>query len=375
MKKPTWIIIALFLGLNSPLYGQKPEIIVSPIVMEYDSVYYAHQAQAWKKEIDQHPENEEAWENYYNAIRYQYNWYRNPNQPEKEQEVLRQMQNAIPDSFIYNILFYIQEHNMKNAEYMRKAMAMRPADLRFYPDYIVFLLYAGSEEELRTHCKTWYDSGTYSENLLSYSYNEMANTPKNSVIFSDGDATIYPKLLLKYGKGIFSDKTIVGAPLLVLPEYRKKLCKELNIPELTECENSDDFIRHIVRHTNRPIYLSMSMAARTSLKDLFYSEGLLMKYSEEPYDNMAVTKYNFEQVYLKDYLYIHFSPEPYETSAQWLNLNYIFCLRPLLQFYKDSKDPENFKQLYQLMETILRHSTAKGPRKEHALKTFQEFSQ
>ena len=48
---------------------QKVELenIVSPTKVEYDSVWYARQAEGWAKEIKKNPKNEYAWRNYYLA--------------------------------------------------------------------------------------------------------------------------------------------------------------------------------------------------------------------------------------------------------------------------------------------------------------------
>lgn len=360
--------------------AQKPEEIVSPIVMEYDSLYYATQAQAWKKEIQKNPQNEKAWENYYKASKYQYTWYfvKKP-QWDKLDEILKEMKEAIPGTFFYNLMQYMEQFNPDHKSYMRKALAMRPDDLRYYPDYVAFLIHSGDEEELRKYCKKWYESGSYSANLLSYNYNEMAGTEPEAIIFSNGDASVYPKFLLQYGKGLFSDKKVICMSFLSFREYTRKLTQELQIPDFTpetgETSQSgliDAFIRHVIRHSKRPVYRSMN-AGGTSLKNQFYSEGLIMKYAERPYDNLAVTKQNFEKVFLKDYLKVGFVPETYETSAQMLNLSYIPCLHSLLRFYKDSGDQVHFQELYQLMNTILTQCTIKGERWENARKIFQEF--
>lgn len=55
----------------------------------------------------------------------------------------------------------------------------------------------------------------------------------------------------------------------------------------------------------RPVYISQYSASRqdvVEMKDFLYSEGLVFRYSLKPYDNMAILRRNYEQVYLLDYL-------------------------------------------------------------------------
>ena len=51
-----------------------------------------------------------------------------------------------------------------------------------------------------------------------------------------------------------------------------------------------------------------------------------------------------------------FVPETYEASAYRLNLNYIPCLKSLLDWYKEEGDKERYRELYGMMMTILRRT-------------------
>lgn len=382
MKKALLVSSFTLFFFSMVLQAQKPEEIISPIRIEYDSLYYARQAQVWKEEIQKNNQNEEAWENYYKASKYQLTWYRNssPDGWEKLNTIVKEMGDAVPNSFFYTVLQYERNISLEKEPDMRRAMAMRPDDLKYFPEYVAFLMHSGSEEELRKYCRKWYESGVYSANLLSYGYNELASTEPGAILFTNGDAVVYSKYLLQYGKEIFTDRKTICLSFLSLPYYVEKLIKELNLPDFMEeyrntppQEQAAAFVKHVVRHSKRPVYVSM-VAGGTALKDSLYSEGVVMKYADAPYDNLAVTKHNFENVYLKDYLKVSFVPETYKMSAQQLNLSYVHCLHSLLRFYKDSGDQAHFRELYQLMRTIVEQSEAETTSKEYAEKILQEFS-
>lgn len=54
-------------------------------------------------------------------------------------------------------------------------------------------------------------------------------------------------------------------------------------------------VDYIIRHTNRPVYFSITMdeLSRSVFKDCLHSEGLLMKYSPKSYDNLAIVRWEF----------------------------------------------------------------------------------
>ena len=75
-------------------------------------------------------------------------------------------------------------------------------------------------------------------------------------------------------------------------------------------------IRYIFEHSKRPVYLSarnLKLMFRKGIPDdlkaCLYNEGLTMRYSAKPYNNVAVKRRNVEQRYMMDYLVLQFHPE------------------------------------------------------------------
>ena len=73
-------------------------------------------------------------------------------------------------------------------------------------------------------------------------------------------------------------------------------------------------------------------------KNHLYNEGLLLRYSAKPYDNIAVTCRNIEERYSLDYLYLPFTPskdsEKYYSDATSCTYQTIVLLQGILPHYQ-----------------------------------------
>jgi hypothetical protein len=87
--------------------------------------------------------------------------------------------------------------------------------------------------------------------------------------------------------------------------------------------------------------------------DKLYSEGLVMRYSKNPYDNQAIKRRNYEELYLTDYLRESFLPESYPAEIDRYNFNYIPCFKSLLDHYRHSGNTARYKELRSLMMRIV----------------------
>lgn len=348
---------------------QKVELenIVSPTKVEYDSVWYARQAEGWAKEIKNNPKNENAWRNYYLASKYQLTWF-NPSPYSKDRStkdatnflegILINMEKNIPDSHVLNILRYFHDGKWdeKYKEGVMRAIAEGPDDLLFFPDYAAFMLRWDMEEELTKLCQKMYESGEYSPALLNYAYNELVGVEPGSILLTYGDVPTYSKLLIQKGKGLFPDVHVISTALLYFEDFRKSIFTKLGIPLdiAAEDRNGEGLIRHIVRHSKHPVYFSIASGIpKEDLTDSLYSEGLVMRYSAKPYDNISIKRRNYEKKYLLDYLQESFSPERYTTSADGLKLNYVVVFQSLLKHYREAGDEARLKELYQLLEKVI----------------------
>ena len=54
-----------------------PQKVETPVKVHHSAEWYKTQERLWKAEIDKNPKNEEAWKNYYCAVRYR-SWCAEP---------------------------------------------------------------------------------------------------------------------------------------------------------------------------------------------------------------------------------------------------------------------------------------------------------
>lgn len=368
MKRSIITAVVLALAVIS-IHAQKadatPQPIESFVKVKYGPGWYEKQAELWHDVALKDPSNDDAWINWFRATRYQMIMsvgFDNVDDS-KLAKIAQTVREERPDSYARYILdYYCTMWIYGPEEYednMAKAISMRPDNRILYPDYVVYLLKTGNQEQMGEILKRWYETGEYSYNLLNYAYNEMIGMQQNGIIFVNGDTPTYSKLLVKYGKDLFPDKTIICMSLLATPEYRTTVSKELGIKPIPEPDPktfdkwTDEAVMHIIRESKRPCYFSTVIPNLPSFQDKLYSEGLVYKYSDRKYDNLAVKQENYEKKYLLDYLYEQFTPETYEASAYKLNLNYIPCFKSLLEYYKESGNKQKYSELYGLMKRIV----------------------
>lgn len=355
-------------GDRTPADDNTPQPIITIVKQEHSPEWYARQATLWKAETERHPQDDNAWINYYHATRYSL-WDAGGQQDIDNfnrllDAIVDNVRQAHPESYAQYVLENVNRRMTSThppyEDHMEEAIRMRPDNIRLYPDYVAYLLTQGKNDLLYDILQRWYASGEYSPSLLGYAYNEMIGMDANGIIFVNGDVPTYSKLIVAQGKGLFPSITVVCISLLWDDTYRHTICRQLGIPEFeafgtTQTDPAaweEAFELHIIRYTGRPTYFS-SMMPVPSFSDRLYSEGLVYRYSEKPYDNLSMKKRNYELGYLTDYLYEPLYPETYGASATRLNLNYIPCLKSLLDHYKSTGDIPHYTQLYNLMKRIV----------------------
>lgn len=344
-----------------------PQKVESIVKVKHSVEWYKTQERLWKAEIDKNSKNEEAWGNYYQAVRYK-GWYEDVSDISQQLDaIMEDMGKAIPDTYTYYLMQYYHKGVVADAPNMRKAILMQPDNVESYPDYVSYLLQTGDEELMADILRRWYHSGTYSPGLLNYAYNELIGLAPNAVIFVKGDTPTFSKLILQYGKDIRPDVTIVNETFWIYTteEFRERIEKKLGLPSFAELvadgkykwsasweENRDELYRYLFDNATRPIYFSTTTEL-PKCTDKIYSEGLVMRYSKKRYDNLEAKRKNYEELYLTDYLYESFQPENYPASATPYNLNYIPCFKSLLDYYKQSGENSRYKKLRNLMLRIV----------------------
>ena len=353
------------------------EKIESPIVSEKDFVWYAEQKTAWQDVVRRHPQDETAWLNYYNAARYMA-WYHEEDSTARQ--VVGEMEAAIPDSYTFNYCAYRESTSGKGYgdadTYAEAALTRLPARMEFfdYDQWVCYLAMKGDEARMQPLAKRYFDSGIYSEDVLRYSYNELQGMDESGIFIGTGDVTIIPKWLIQEGMGQHRDKTIVCAPFLVVKEYREWLFGKLGIalPELREPACAEDYdanevtlINAIIGKYGCKVYFSpQNINGNNYWKEQLYNEGLLLKYSAKPYDNLSVKRRNVEERYLMEYLLVSFHPD--WTAGQRLSVNYAVMLADLLPYYA-KHDQRRYDWLMRLLVSAVHNTTMSDEKKQSYL--------
>lgn len=356
--------------------------IESPIVSEKDFVWYVEQKEAWKAETQKNATSETAWLNYYNAARYM-SWYQQEDTTARQ--VVREMEAAIPNSYTFNYCAYRESVSGKGygdpKTYAEAALTKLPDNMQFFDfdQWVCYLAMQGDETRMKTMAKRYFDSGLYSEAVLRYSYNELAGMDEDGIYIGNGDAAIIPKWLIQEGMGLFRDKTIVCAPFLMVKEYREWLFRKLGIelPVLKEPQKAEDYddnevalINAIIGKYGSKVYFSpLNYNDNNYWKKNLYNEGLLLKYSNKPYNNLAVKRNNVEKRYMMEYLLVSFRPE--WTAGQRLSANYAVLLADLLPYYA-KHDKNRYEWLMNLLVSGVMNTSFSEERKQEYLKVLRQ---
>ena len=362
--------------------SEKPVPIESFIKESHTSDWYAHQADLWEQRINKKPNDDDAWINWFIATRnkiifknqeskkHSRRWQEEDMDFTPLKDIAARLANERPNSFArYYIDFRCSReiNGYECEDNMEKAIAMRPDKAELYPNYVSYLLPKDNDELMKKILRKWYKSERFPNTFISYFYNSLAGMEPNGILIVNGDIPVYSTLLVQYGMNKFQDRTMICVSMLYLPEYRKKICRQLEIDQIDEPtvydskglrEWEQNVFTTIAQKTGRPLYFTSMMAEvpqyDLDFKSHLYSEGLVNKYSTVKYDNLAVKRRNFEEVYNTDYLYDKKkkSKDTYEAEEA-VNLNYIPCFKSLLTYYRETGNQKQEAKLRELMTHIV----------------------
>ena len=377
MKRKTVLAALAALMMSTSMMAQTKAVKVeSPIVSEKDFVWYTEQKEAWKAETQQNPQNETAWLNYYHAAHYMGWW--GTNSDSIVREVISEMKQAIPDSYTYNFCAYravVSGHSDEKDgdKYAEAALAKLPDDMQFfdYDQWVCYLAMKGYEDRMKQMAKRYFDSGIYSEAVLRYNYNELAGMDEGGIYIANGDAAIIPKWLIQEGMNVHKDKTIICVSFLTVKEYREWLGKKLGVTfpewESGNYKSYDAYeqalIQTIIDKYGSKVYFSTTTPSKTMepWENQLYNEGLTLKYSAKPYDNLAVKRRNVEERYMLEYLLVSFRPE--WTAGQRLSANYAVLLADLLPYYA-KHDKKRYDWLMRILVSGIDNTSMSEERKQ-----------
>jgi hypothetical protein len=394
MKRLLFVFMPLFL-FSFHISAQQPQVVRSIAREDKPHSFFVEQAELWWKEIQKDKRNEKAWYYYYKANRYAQITFNDCKTPEclkcsdwkdensslkDAKDITALITKAIPNTFTYYIV--IKEgypNNQERLNALQKAYALEPDNPDTYDEFVVYYETNNIPDKRIEFNKKWFATNDVSAGILNYNYNVLISMENGGAILTFGDNDTFPIWMLQDVMGIRPDITVLNVNLLTIPEYRAILFKKLNIPALDKeypdgstQVNINEILDHIVQHkpARLPLYISTPTWKQLQEYDEnLYLVGLVMQYSTENLDNLALLINNFENRYALDYIHNQFNFDISSGIVDWMNVNYLPGIIKLYQHYRLSGETEKAARMKEL--GLLIADKNGGDWKEKAIQVFQ----
>lgn len=389
------LALVLLCATSLSLVAQRKERVLPVITTGKDATWYAQQYELWDKEVKQHPKSEDAWRNLFTAEFYLNNWFTEERPPlDSVNVILHRMEQAIPGSFTYNYCVY-KNYMDGTSEHAERALQLMPrdADLITVDCLLAYLWRTGADADKGrrgaqfTACaKKLYDGHYYPEYALRYNDNQLLGLPENAIFLGNGDLEVLPKIVLQRAMNLHQGKTVVPSVFLYDERFRDSLCSQLRIqPFRVNGESVDfdhfpfyflDFIKYVSAETGRPIYFGPSVKyleyfvveeQLELLKSCLYSEGLVQKYSPEPYDNTEASLKAIEKYQLDFFTDPNYTPKDEWEGSKNMQLHYVELLYPYIQVYKDLGNMERAEWLRRTLRASITNTNLDEDAKNYFL--------
>jgi hypothetical protein len=389
------LALVLLCATSLSLVAQQKERVLPVITTGKDATWYAQQYELWDKEVKQHPKSEDAWRNLFTADFYLNNWFMEERPPlDSVNVVLQRMEKAIPGSFTYNYCVY-KNYMDGTSEHAERALQLMPrdADLITVDCLLAYLWRTGADADKGrrgaqfTACaKKLYEGHYYPEYALRYNDNQLLGLPENAIFLGNGDLEVLPKIILQRAMNLHQGKTVVPSVFLYDERFRDSLCSQLRIqPFRVNGESVDfdhfpfyflDFIKYVSAETGRPIYFGPSVKYLENfvveeqlelLKSCLYSEGLVQKYSPEPYDNTEASLRAIEKYKLDFFTDSNYTPKDEWEGSKNMQLHYMELLYPYIQVYKNLGNMERAEWLRRTLRASITNTNLDEDAKNYFL--------
>ena len=300
--------------------AQEKQTVHSVIVEWRDVEWYKTQEKLWKAEIDKNKKNNEAWMNYYSAVRAIRNCsYDNQKELKLYTELGHKIANdlfaTLPESFEANYIMYWDRGLGDNDEkFLAKAYQLKPNDPRVLLDYLINSEIKRDKETFSRVARKLFEINRISSGALNWGYNVLTEVTENGIVFTAGDNDTYALWIVQEALNYRKDVTVINTSMIQLDDYRAKLFKEKGITPFDFDKNElfeTKLFKHIFENNAKiSVHVSTSASAQftdTTITENLYLTGLTYIYSKVDVENIAVIKRNFEKRFLLDHLTKTFS--------------------------------------------------------------------
>jgi len=358
MSTPNRSLLLLHALITIPsffLYGQSSEISPQKVYrycyVVQPKKWYKNQEILWKIELTKNPQNEAAWYNYFFAARY--GWANVKGQTNTREALMdsiyQEMGKAIPDSWVYHYIHYY--NYATDFSRLEKAYQINPHASDLYWEFIKEYTLSGQKEKSIEFCKKLYESKDISTGIYNLNYNILNSTSPNSILFTNGDNDTYPAWVLQNAKGIRTDVLILTMHgTFSNRDYLQSILADrgihLNVEKLSTTDVTAYFVELVellrARYPNITIHLARTVHKPyyEKIKDKLYLTGLVLTYSEQPFDSDERNKDIIENDLRLDYLDIEWYSELHvsEPLVNQFNLMYVDPFLKLAKYYYSKKN-------------------------------------
>lgn len=367
-------IIAIMLMTSMVASAHKAETIESISANSHEAKWYGAQVQAWQKVVDENPKDEWAWRNLFRATCYHdmfTDGFGDDQDQSRTANVLRKMEETFPDSYVLNLckgrFCLTTDSAARRGDNIFRAIELMPEDANGEDvDYLTCRLWANDPEnsKIAELNKRTYEQGYYPERILRYNWNMLQSMAPGALYFANGDNITKPMKTLQDALNMRQDVVVIPMSFLYVDKFRDALFKRLDISPMKidwtdYYQYGEDFgkrfyadmMMYLIHESKRPAYFSADVFSHANLdKDSIYNEGLLLKWSDQQYDNFAVAIHNVKEVYHLDYLVepdLH--PNKWETSYM-LDMNNVTLLTNLISKLMHKGEIKEANRLCHILE-------------------------
>lgn len=210
---------------------------------------------------------------------------------------------------------------------------------------------AGNREKVAAICQEWHQSGQYSAGVLNWCYNALMSLEPNAVLLTQNDYDTYPIWMLQNALKVREDVNVLNLELLADNNYRVKVMRQYGGAKASaDAVTLPELLNSLLVDKGNPLYFSVLLSReymRTDQKNL-YLTGLALKYSTRNFDNVAVLRNNYENLFRTEYLALPLQHESSPEVAAALNMNYIPAFLMLRRHYEDSGETAKAEKLKNL---------------------------
>ena len=339
MKTTIALILMLFAG-----WIEKPSSVPLKITELHTKNWYANKSQEWRTYLDQNPNDEESWMQYFLATQFS-------GDKEKLGQIHQQISDKFSNSFLSNYTSFKQMGWTKmGVEKLRLSLAVGGEKRITFEDQLVYAELF-EREKRSVYSEQLFESGLIHSSTLNYSYNMLMSVAEDGLLIVNGLHLTVPLWILQDVMNIRKDVSILNL------ELAKNQSEYVNrILETKGWENSLDNLLN-GKNGDRVYYaLTLPKELIENNEKELYVVGLASTVGDESFNHFETLKTNIQNRFLLDYLSVDFNGEPKTATGKILSTNYIVPLLLLKEFYDDLNDDEQSKRLVEQIQSLAKDS-------------------